>query len=70
MALGQLLHQLDELQPGGTQLPLDDILAVALLVFFGLKTINVGSSQNCHDTLFHRKIKMSWPRGLREVCVI
>ena len=38
--LGQTLHQLDELLPANT-LPLDDLLAVALLVFFGVKTLLV-----------------------------
>ena len=38
--LGQTLHQLDELLPANT-LPLDDLFAVALLVFFGVKTLLV-----------------------------
>lgn len=40
VGLGQVFHQLDELLPavpGG--FPLDDALAVALLVFFGLQTL-------------------------------
>jgi hypothetical protein len=38
--LGQSLHQLDELLPANT-LPLDDVFAVALLLFFGVKTLLV-----------------------------
>ena len=38
--LGQTLHQLDELLPANS-LPLDDLCAVALLVFFGVKTLLV-----------------------------
>ncbi|EIE19495.1 UPF0016-domain-containing protein, partial [Coccomyxa subellipsoidea C-169] len=38
VALGQVLHQLDELLPANS-LPLDDIFAAALLVFFGVKTL-------------------------------
>lgn len=40
VALGQVLHQLDELLPANS-LPLDDIFAAALLVFFGVKTLLV-----------------------------
>jgi len=39
VALGQVLHQIDELEFASSKLPLDDILAVALLTFFGVKTI-------------------------------
>lgn len=38
--LGQALHQLDTLLPANS-LPLDDILAAALLIFFGVKTLLV-----------------------------
>lgn len=40
VGLGQVLHQLDELLPANS-LPLDDLLAAALLVFFGVKTLLV-----------------------------
>ena len=49
MGLGQVFHQLDELLPavpGG--FPLDDALAVALLVFFGLQTL-AGAFQDGED---------------------
>lgn len=39
VALGQVLHQLDEVLPFGRAVPLDDLLAVALLVFFGVRTL-------------------------------
>ncbi len=42
VALGQVLHQLDELLPANS-LPLDDIFAAALLVFFGVKTLLVST---------------------------
>ncbi len=39
----QVLHQVDELVPGGGgKLPYDDLLAVALLLYFGIKTLRVG----------------------------
>ena len=38
MALGEALHELDSLLPA-SPLPLDDLLAVALLVFFGVRTL-------------------------------
>lgn len=38
--LGQGLHQLDELLPANS-LPLDDIFAAGLLIFFGVKTLLV-----------------------------
>lgn len=41
VALGQLLHQIDQFEFAGSNLPLDDYLAVALLTFFGIKTILV-----------------------------
>ena len=41
VALGQVLHQLDEFLPFGKSVPLDDLLAVALLVFFGVRTLQV-----------------------------
>ncbi len=44
VGLGRTLHALDDLVPalpgpGGAPLPLDDLLAVALLVVFGVKTL-------------------------------
>lgn len=39
VALGQVLHEIDQLEFAGSNIPLDDLLAVALLVFFGIKTI-------------------------------
>jgi len=45
VALGQVLHQLDEFLPFGRSVPLDDLLAVALLVFFGVRTLQVGALQ-------------------------
>jgi putative Ca2+/H+ antiporter (TMEM165/GDT1 family) len=40
VALGQVLHQLDELVPqGASKVPYDDIIAVSLLVWFGLQTL-------------------------------
>ena len=42
VALGQSLHQLDELLPANS-LPVDDLCAVALLLFFGVKTLLVRS---------------------------
>ena len=38
VALGRFLHQLDELLPQSS-LPLDDLLAVALLLWFGVSTL-------------------------------
>lgn len=38
----QVLHQVDELVPGEANIPYDDLLAVALLVYFGIKTLQVG----------------------------
>ena len=38
VALGQVLHQIDELLPANS-LPWDDIFAAVLLVFFGIKNI-------------------------------
>ena len=40
VALGQVLHQVDELLPANS-LPWDDIFAAVLLVFFGIKTLLV-----------------------------
>ena len=45
--LGQFLHQLDELFPVNG-LPLDDLLAAALLIFFGVKTLLVCSTLDIH----------------------
>ena len=42
VALGQTLHQLDELVPQGARsVPYDDLIAAALLVWFGLQTLKV-----------------------------
>ncbi|GBG00408.1 hypothetical protein Rsub_13132 [Raphidocelis subcapitata] len=38
VALGQVFHQLDELLPASS-IPFDDLLAVALLLFFGITTL-------------------------------
>ena len=38
VALGRVLHELDELVPN-VGFPLDDALAVALLIFFGVQTL-------------------------------
>ena len=44
VALGQALHLMDELVPqlGENKIPYDDLVAAALLIFFGVKTIQVG----------------------------
>ncbi|KAK9815128.1 hypothetical protein WJX73_008234 [Symbiochloris irregularis] len=39
VALGQVLHQADELLPFKSPVPLDDVLAALLLIFFGVKTL-------------------------------
>ena len=39
VTLGQFLHQLDENLPFDTSFPWDDLLAAALLIFFGVQTI-------------------------------
>ena len=41
VALGQIIHRADELLPFTSPFPLDDVLAAALLIFFGLKTLKV-----------------------------
>ena len=41
VVLGQALHQVDELLPSSS-LPFDDIAAAILLVFFGVRTLQVG----------------------------
>ena len=45
VALGQTLHQLDELVPKASEaavsIPYDDLIAAALLVWFGIQTIKV-----------------------------
>jgi len=43
VVLGQALHQVDELLPSSS-LPFDDIAAAFLLVFFGIRTLQVRSS--------------------------
>ena len=40
VVLGQALHQVDELLPSSS-LPFDDIAAAVLLVFFGVRTLQV-----------------------------
>ena len=40
VVLGQALHQVDELLPESS-LPFDDIAAAILLVFFGIRTLQV-----------------------------
>lgn len=43
VGLGQVLHQLDELMPAtAVRVPYDDIIAAALLIWFGVKTLQVG----------------------------
>ena len=42
VVLGQALHQVDELLPSSS-LPFDDIAAAILLVFFGVRTLQVSS---------------------------
>lgn len=37
----QVFHQLDELLPFDSSVPLDDLLAVTLLLFFGVTTLKV-----------------------------
>ena len=40
--VAQVLHQVDELVPANSAgLPYDDLLAVALLLYFGIKTLQV-----------------------------
>jgi len=44
VGLGQVLHQVDEiLPPGFSSVPLDDILAVILLVVFGVQTLQAAN---------------------------
>lgn len=43
VALGEVFHKVDELIPqGANKIPFDDIIAVALLVIFGVRTLQVG----------------------------
>jgi hypothetical protein len=42
----QVFHQLDELLPASS-LPFDDLLAVALLLFFGITTLKVRAAACC-----------------------
>jgi hypothetical protein len=37
----QVFHQVDELLPITTDIPLDDLLACALLLYFGINTLRV-----------------------------
>lgn len=47
VALGRSLHELDGLLPESVaQFPLDDILAAALLIVFGVQTLLVSTSTN------------------------
>ncbi|WIA23895.1 hypothetical protein OEZ85_013545 [Tetradesmus obliquus] len=39
VGLGQVFHQVDELLPVSTDVPLDDVLACALLLYFGINTL-------------------------------
>jgi len=42
VGLGQVLHQIDGLLPDAvSQFPLDDVLAIGLLVWFGILTLRV-----------------------------
>lgn len=49
--LGQALHTIDELVPAGDsalyKLPYDDILAAALLIWFGIQTLQVQDLMPC-----------------------
>lgn len=47
VVLGQALHQVDELLPSSS-LPFDDIAAAVLLVFFGVRTLQVTFSTTTH----------------------
>jgi hypothetical protein len=40
-AFVQVFHQVDELLPVNTDIPLDDVLACALLLYFGINTLRV-----------------------------
>lgn len=51
VALGQVLHQLDDFLPFGRSVPLDDLLAIALLVFFGVRTLQAGALGACCPVL-------------------
>lgn len=43
--LVQAMHQIDELLPAAAvKIPYDDVIAAALLVYFGVKTLKVGGS--------------------------
>ena len=50
--LGQVLHQVDELLPASS-LPFDDIAAAALLLVFGLKTLQAGAASHMQAALVH-----------------
>ncbi|KAK9828656.1 hypothetical protein WJX72_001355 [[Myrmecia] bisecta] len=43
VGLGEVFHQLDELLPANS-LPVDDLLAVVLLVFFGVQTLQAAAT--------------------------
>lgn len=47
VVLGQALHQVDELLPSSS-LPFDDIAAAVLLVFFGVRTLQVTINMTPH----------------------
>lgn len=54
--LGQALHQLDELVPQDSLLasiPLDDVIAAALLIWFGIKTLQ--AAKDAEDTAAEEK---------------
>ena len=51
VGLGQALHQIDEILPESiSQFPVDDLLAIALLVWFGIITLQVVNrlDHDCH----------------------
>ena len=64
VALGQVLHQLDEFLPFGKSVPLDDLLAVALLVFFGVRTLQVRNALGTSCVCF------GGSEGVSNVCAL
>ena len=60
-----MLHQLDEFLPFGGTVPLDDLLAVALLVFFGVRTLQACARRSpCHlPWICERVVVMQAPRS-------
>ena len=49
VTLGQFLHQLDENLPFDTSFPWDDLLAAALLIFFGVQTIRSADESKAEE---------------------